>query len=185
MEMPSFLLALDPYLIWFYRLPGNAYAGFFLGTFILALICLLLGQLTISAAYRLAGKHLDAVAAETLKYQDLSIEAAKAGDKTSYKAANKMANEAFGKSFFFAGRVIHGAAVACAFRPGLDADPFSGSGVPHPRHRLVPGLHRGVYPYLYRGLSGLQAAALDAPGSGKSRARLTNKPVSGNSADFL
>ena len=100
MEMPSFLLALDPYLIWFYRLPGNAYVGFFLGTLVLAFISLIIGEITISLASRLMGKHLDAAAAETLRYQDLSIEAAKAGDKASYKATNKLANEAFGKSFF-------------------------------------------------------------------------------------
>jgi len=100
MEMPSFLLALDPYLIWWYRLPGNAYAGFFLGTFVLVWLCLILGEITISLGYRLVGKRLEGLTAESLKYQDLSIEAAKAGDKTSYKAANRMANEAFGKSFF-------------------------------------------------------------------------------------
>jgi ABC-type antimicrobial peptide transport system permease subunit len=100
MEMPSFLLALDPYLIWFYRLPGNAYAGFFLGTFVLALICLILGDVTFSLAARLQGKHLDSIASEASKYQDLSIDAAKAGDKNSYHAANKLANDAFGKSFF-------------------------------------------------------------------------------------
>ena len=100
MEMPSFLLALDPYLIWWYRLPGNAYAGFFLGTFVLALICLILGDVTLSLAYRLVGKRLEGLTAESLKYQDLSIEAAKAGDKASYKAANRLANEAFGMSFF-------------------------------------------------------------------------------------
>jgi hypothetical protein len=100
MEMPSFLLALDPYLIWWYRLPGNAYAGFFLGTFVLALICLILGDVTFSLASRLQGKHLDSVATEATEYQDLSIKAAKAGDKASYHAANKLANDAFGKSFF-------------------------------------------------------------------------------------
>jgi hypothetical protein len=100
MEMPSFLLALDPYLVWCYRLPGNAYAGFFLGTFVLALICLVLGDITFFLAARLQGKHLDDIATEASKYQDLSIDAAKAGDKTSYHAANKLANEAFGKSFF-------------------------------------------------------------------------------------
>jgi ABC-type antimicrobial peptide transport system permease subunit len=100
MEMPWFFLALDPYLIWFYRLPGNAYAGFFLGTFILSLICLVLGDITFSLAARLQGKHLDNIATEAGKYQDLSIDAAKAGDKTSYHAANKLANDAFGRSFF-------------------------------------------------------------------------------------
>jgi ABC-type antimicrobial peptide transport system permease subunit len=100
MEMPSVFLALDPYLIWFYRLPGNAYVGFFLGTLVLAAICLVLGDITFSVAARLQGKHLDRIATEASKYQDLSIDAAKAGDKTSFHAANKIANEAFGQSFF-------------------------------------------------------------------------------------
>jgi hypothetical protein len=100
MEMPSFFLVLDPYLIWFYRLPGNEYVGFFLGTFVLAVLCLVLGDITFSLAARLQGKHLDSIATEASKYQDLSIDAAKAGDKTSFHAANKLANEAFGKSFF-------------------------------------------------------------------------------------
>ena len=46
MEMPSFFLALDPYLIWSYRLIDNAYAGFLLGTLVLALICLIIGEIT-------------------------------------------------------------------------------------------------------------------------------------------
>jgi hypothetical protein len=100
MEMPWFFLALDPYLIWFYRLPGNAYVGFCLGTFVLAVICLILGDITFFLAARLQGKHLDNIATEAGKYQDLSIGAAKAGDKVSYHAANKLANEAFGQSFF-------------------------------------------------------------------------------------
>lgn len=100
MEMPSFFMALDPYLIWWYRLPDNAYAGFFLGTFILALMCVIVGDVTLTLAFRLVAKRLENLSAESLKYQDLSIEAAKAGDKASYKAANRMANEAFGMSFF-------------------------------------------------------------------------------------
>lgn len=93
-------MALDPYLIWWYRLPDNAYAGFFLGTFILALMCVIVGDVTLTLAFRLVAKRLENLSAESLKYQDLSIEAAKAGDKASYKAANRMANEAFGMSFF-------------------------------------------------------------------------------------
>jgi hypothetical protein len=100
MEMPSFFLALDPYLIWFYRLPGNAYVGFVLGTLVLVLLCLAIGEITFWLTTRLMGKHLDQVAGEALRYQDISIAAAKAGDKRSFKAANKVANDAFGKSFF-------------------------------------------------------------------------------------
>jgi hypothetical protein len=100
MELSSFLLVLDPYLIWFFRLPGNAYAGFLLGTLVLVLICLIIGEATFWLTTRLMGKHLDRVAEEALKYQDISIAAAKAGDKRSFTAANKVANDAFGKSFF-------------------------------------------------------------------------------------
>jgi len=100
MEIPSFFLALDPYLIWWYRLPDDAYVGFFLGTFVLALMCVIIGDVTFTLVSRLVAKRLENVTAESLKYQDLSIEAAKAGDKASYKAANKLANEAFGMSFF-------------------------------------------------------------------------------------
>lgn len=100
MEMPSFFLALDPYLIWSYRLIDNAYAGFLLGTLVLALICLIIGEITAVLAHRLVGRNMESHAAEAIKYGDLSIDAAKAGDKHSYKAANKLANEAFGLSFF-------------------------------------------------------------------------------------
>jgi hypothetical protein len=100
MEMPSFFVILDPYLIWFYRVPGNAWVGFFLGTFVLALICLILGDATAVVANRLVGRHMENHAAEALKYGDLSITAAKAGDKPAYQAANRLANEAFGLSFF-------------------------------------------------------------------------------------
>jgi hypothetical protein len=100
MEMPAFFAALDPYLIWFYRLPGNAYIGFVLGTLVLVLICLVIGEITFWLTTRLMGKHLDRVAGEALRYQDISIEAAKAGDKRSFQAANKVANDAFGRSFF-------------------------------------------------------------------------------------
>lgn len=98
--MPPFMLSLDPYLIWCYRLPDNAYAGFFLGTFVLAVICLVLGEVTSSLASRLVGKRLENLTAEAVKYQDLSIAAAQAGDKAAYQAANRLANEAFGKTFF-------------------------------------------------------------------------------------
>ena len=91
---------MDPYLIWGYRLSDNPYAGFILGTLILAVICLIIGEITAILAQRLVGRHMESHAAEALRYGELSITAAKAGDKPSYQAANKMANEAFGLSFF-------------------------------------------------------------------------------------
>jgi hypothetical protein len=100
MEMHPFYLFLDPFLIWFYRLTGNAWADFFLGTLVLACLTLLIGEVTVSLAFRFIRKPLDQSAAEAAKYQNLSMDALKAGDKAAYTAANKLANDAFGKSFF-------------------------------------------------------------------------------------
>lgn len=98
--MPSIFLYLDPYLIRLYRLTGYAWADFLLGTFALACFCLLLGEITVSLAFLAARKRINQTTAEADRYQNLSIEALKAGDKAAYNAANKLANEAFGQSFF-------------------------------------------------------------------------------------
>ncbi len=100
MDMPWPFLALDPYLIRFYRLTGWALLDFYLGTFVLALHTLALGELSLWLARRLVGRYLEETAARARHYHDLSIEALKAGDKAAYEAANKLANEAFSKSFF-------------------------------------------------------------------------------------
>ena len=100
MEMHPVFLFLDPYLIRLYRLTGQALADFLLGTFVLAFVALVIGEFTISLAFLIVRKRIDQTTAEAARYQDLSLEALAAGDKPAYKAANKMANDAFGKSFF-------------------------------------------------------------------------------------
>lgn len=100
MEMPSLFQYLDPYLIWFYRLTGHAWVDFLLGTFILASIALLLGEITVSLVFLAARKRINHATAEAERYQSLSLEAMRAGNKSAYDAANTLANEAFGKSFF-------------------------------------------------------------------------------------
>ena len=92
--------AVDPYLIWLYRITGHPYLGFLLGTFALACLALILGEGSISLIIIAMRKHLDRSAGEAARYQELSVQALKAGDKEAYQAANKLANEAFGKSFF-------------------------------------------------------------------------------------
>ena len=44
MEMHPVYLALDPYLIWFYRLTDQAALNFVLGTFVLAWLAVLVGE---------------------------------------------------------------------------------------------------------------------------------------------
>jgi len=100
MEMHPVYLYLDPYLIWFYRLTGSAEVNFLLGTLALAVLSLLVGEFTSFLASFMVRRHFEQVTGEAKRYQDLSIEALKAGDRPAYEAANKLANEAFGKSFY-------------------------------------------------------------------------------------
>jgi hypothetical protein len=100
MEMHRFWMLVDPYIIWFYRLTGYAFVDFLLGTFVLAWIVLLVGELTAWAVLLTGRRRVDAATQEARRYQDLSMEALSAGDKEAYRAANKMANDAFGRSFF-------------------------------------------------------------------------------------
>jgi hypothetical protein len=100
MEMHPVFLYLDSYLIWFYRLSDSALVNFLLGTLALAVLSLLVGEFTAFLASFLVRRRFDGVAGEAKRYQDLSMEALKAGDRPAYEAANQVANEAFGKSFF-------------------------------------------------------------------------------------
>jgi len=96
---PAYLL-MDPYLIWLYRITGHAFADFMLGTFLLAFIALVIGELTISVVFLIIKKRIDKVTDEVIRYQNLSMDAVASRRKDAYNAANKLANDAFGKSFF-------------------------------------------------------------------------------------
>ena len=100
MEMHPVYLYLDPYLIWFYRLSGSAEVNFLLGTLVVAVFSLLLGEFTAFLASFMVRRRFEQVAGEAKRYQDLSMEALKSGDRPAYEAANQVANEAFGRSFF-------------------------------------------------------------------------------------
>jgi hypothetical protein len=100
MEMHPVFLFLDPYLIWFFRITGYAPADFAIGTFSLALMAVFIGEFNISLAYLAARRRIERVTDEAVKYQNLSLEALTAGDKGAYRAANRLANDAFGHSFF-------------------------------------------------------------------------------------
>lgn len=87
-------------MIWSYRLTGYAWVDFFIGTVTLAFLALAIGEFSRSLALLALRKHLDRITQETVRYQNLSVDALGAGDKQAYRAANKLANEAFGQSFF-------------------------------------------------------------------------------------
>jgi len=100
MGMPWLFIILDPYLIWFYRLTGYAPADFGIGTFTLALMAVVIGEFSLSLAYLGTRNRIEQITDETVKYQNLSVEALTAGDQEAYQAANRLANDAFGRSFF-------------------------------------------------------------------------------------
>jgi hypothetical protein len=98
--MQPLIQFVDQYLIRFYRLTGQAGVDFVIGTLVLACICLLIGEVTLSLVSRFTRKSLGEKMSEATKYQDLSIEALKAGNKEAYQAANHLAKDAFGHTFF-------------------------------------------------------------------------------------
>jgi hypothetical protein len=100
MDMTAFLVSFDRILIECYRISGCTFLDYLLGTFVLALCSVMLGELTISLALKYNRAHVDTVTDDMIKMNNLSIMALKARDKASYKACNDTANEAFGKHFF-------------------------------------------------------------------------------------
>ncbi|MBD3166259.1 hypothetical protein GF324_06655 [bacterium] len=100
MDLQSLFLWMDPALIWMYRITGNPVVDFFLGTLLLALTSVVVGEFTISLAFRANRKHIDKLNEAMVDYNNASVEAAKAGDKAGWKQLNKQANDAFGKVFF-------------------------------------------------------------------------------------
>ena len=96
-RIPIFL---DPYLITFYRLSGDAMANFLLGTFALAMIAVVLGEFTLSLALRFNRRHIENMEDELAKQHQLSMAALQLNDQKGYKACNKQANDVFGKYFF-------------------------------------------------------------------------------------
>ena len=83
-----------------YRWPAEPILGFYLGTAVLALICVVVGEFSLSVAFLLDHKRIQAMTGEVVRMHNLSIQALQAGDGESYRACNKLANEAFGKMFF-------------------------------------------------------------------------------------
>jgi hypothetical protein len=98
--MYEFFTTIDPCLIWCYRITGYALVDFFIGTFLLAVAALIIGEFTISVLFLINRKYIDRITGDVVRYQNLSVDALAFGDKESYSAANQLANDAFGKSFF-------------------------------------------------------------------------------------
>ncbi|MFP4034950.1 MAG: hypothetical protein ACLFT5_05510 [Desulfovermiculus sp.] len=94
------IIQLDLVLIAPYRFFDNPVTGFFFGTFILCLWCILVGEMTYRVVSRINDAHIRGFQKEMVKMHNLSVKALMLKDKDNYQACNKEANEAFGKYFF-------------------------------------------------------------------------------------
>ena len=93
-------LQADRFLIAFYRITGDSLVDYFIGTMILAFICVAIGELSVSLAIRFNKRYLDSMAREMKEKEMLALQARGAGDKAGYKALNKEATDIWGKHFF-------------------------------------------------------------------------------------
>jgi hypothetical protein len=91
---------IDTVLMPFYRFPDNPISGYYLGTFVLSFASVIIGEYSISLAFRINRDMIRKDDQRIYHFQNLSLEALKAGDKAAFKACNGIANETYGKSFF-------------------------------------------------------------------------------------
>ena len=90
----------DAVLIYFFRLTDNPMLGYLAGIAVLALVCVVIGDLTVAAAFRVNGTFFRRDNRELVSMQNKSLLALQARDKESYQACNEIANDSFGKVFF-------------------------------------------------------------------------------------
>lgn len=90
----------DSLLIWLYRITGNPILDYFLGTFLLCFLAVLVGEITISLVFKANKAHLAQLNDEVERMSRLSREAESQGDEGAYRAINKQGNEVFGRLFF-------------------------------------------------------------------------------------
>ncbi|MFK4765951.1 hypothetical protein ACI3L3_14370 [Desulfobaculum sp. SPO524] len=90
----------DPVFIPLFRLPLEPLTAYFVGMFLLVLLCTVVGELSLAGAYFLNRKHFAKINQDMIRQHNLSVQAICEKDKASYKACNSLANEAFGQNFF-------------------------------------------------------------------------------------
>ena len=95
-------LVIDAILVAPFRWFGNAQAGFFCGLAVLAVTCAVLGRACAAGVARVHQTKREGQDAEIKRHQDLSFSALAAKDRTTYLAANHLAQEAYGNSMALA-----------------------------------------------------------------------------------
>ena len=181
MEMNSVYGFLDPFLIWFYRITGYTFVDFLIGTYVLALIAIVVGEFTISVIYLVNRRAIGTTNDEVVRYQNLSVDAIEAGNKTAYKASNKLANDAFGRTFFTQIAMSAGFLWPIPFALGWMQARFSEVGIQNHLHGLDRGICVRIFPPVCVGLSFFQADQVPDPvfqgnqGSARRRCQPTQR----------
>jgi hypothetical protein len=90
----------DTFLIRFYQITGNPLWDYFIGSFLLALLSVLVGQATPFLVFRANRRHIEHLDDRLATLIRLTASAMEMGDKQSYKSLNKEANDTYGHVFF-------------------------------------------------------------------------------------
>jgi len=101
MEWPFFLV-LDAWLIAPFRWLQWSQASFVLGTFLLAVYCVAVGQICLWGINVIQRRRREKYDAETQKRTELAMQALMAKDKEAYLAQNTLAKDAYGNSMSLA-----------------------------------------------------------------------------------
>lgn len=96
----TILGSVDATLIRLFLLTGDPVVNYFIGSFLLAMGCVVVGEITISLAIRGNRRHIDRLKQEIRHREAQSIQAYEMGDRVSYQALNQAANDAWGRHFF-------------------------------------------------------------------------------------
>lgn len=98
--MDTLILFLDPFFILFYRMTDFPPVDYFIGTFILALLSVIVGEGTVLILKRVNYSHMEGLNRTLSEKHELSMLAGRHGNTSLYRQLNREANDAFGKVFF-------------------------------------------------------------------------------------
>ncbi|MDQ7831566.1 MAG: hypothetical protein RDU30_07535 [Desulfovibrionaceae bacterium] len=132
---------IDAFFIFFFRIPEDAAVGFYLGCAVVAAVTVFVGDISQALAHRINLSHFRSQTKDMVHLHNLSIKALRRGDKENYKAANKLANDTFGKAFFTRAALFTVSIWPLPFAMGWLAGRFQGVDIPLPMLEKVVGFN--------------------------------------------
>lgn len=98
--MDGLLQWLDGLVIPLYRITDNPLLDYFIGTAMLAVMSVLIGEATALLLKRVNRRHIERLDRELSVKYELSMASKLSGDEDAYRSLNREANDAFGRVFF-------------------------------------------------------------------------------------